>query len=174
VWTLLDPKEHVKMKAIHMETHSSFSLRPCNLDDLEKVYEIELRTQIAPWTMHQFQTEFDKPYSQFLLLTDDETDQIIAGYILFWNLFEEGQILTISVDLPFRRKGLAEKMLRKMIQLTELNKIKKILLDVRKSNTPAIQLYQKIGFSITHIRKEFYSNGEDAYLMIYNTKEIVN
>jgi ribosomal-protein-alanine N-acetyltransferase len=49
--------------------------------------------------------------------------------------------------------------------ITELKeKIKWITLEVRKSNTPAIKLYQKFDFSIINTRKNYYEN-EDAYLM---------
>ena len=43
--------------------------------------------------------------------------------------------------------------------------IRKVLLDVRKSNEVAVALYQGLGFVICHVRKAFYSDGEDAYQM---------
>lgn len=39
-------------------------------------------------------------------------------------------------------------------------------LEVRVSNVKAIALYQKFGFKNVAVRKRYYSNGEDAYLMI--------
>ena len=44
--------------------------------------------------------------------------------------------------------------------------IKNVNLEVRVSNVKAIALYQKFGFKNVAVRKDTYSNGEDAYLMI--------
>jgi len=38
-------------------------------------------------------------------------------------------------------------------------------LEVRVSNTPAINLYSKLGFMIVKIMKGYYADGEDAYVM---------
>jgi ribosomal-protein-alanine N-acetyltransferase len=80
-------------------------------------------------------------------------------------MFDECQILNVVTDLPFRGLGLAKEMVRKAISETHRKDLKKLVLDVRKSNEAAIQLYQSLGFSISHVRKSFYSNGEDAYQM---------
>jgi ribosomal-protein-alanine N-acetyltransferase len=56
-------------------------------------------------------------------------------------------------------------MLRQAIAEGIRNGMKRVVLDVRKSNVPAVSLYQSIGFTVTSIRKSFYSNGEDAYSM---------
>lgn len=143
----------------------SFSLRPATADDLSRVLAIENQVHVSPWKEEHFQSEFSKPYSHFLLFTDDETDLEVAGYIVFWIMFDECQILNVAVDLPYRGLGLAKKMIRKAAQVALQKGIKKMVLDVRKSNLPAIQLYQGLNFVITHIRKGFYSNGEDAYQM---------
>ncbi|HAR42060.1 MAG TPA: ribosomal-protein-alanine N-acetyltransferase [Bdellovibrionales bacterium] len=143
----------------------TFSLRPATEDDIPTISEIEKRAHKAPWAEGHFREELEKPYAHFLVLSDDETDSKIAGYIVYWIMFEECQILDVVVDLPYRGRGYAKLMIRNAVT-TALNKdIRKILLDVRKSNLPAIQLYQNMKFVITHVRKSFYSDGEDAYQM---------
>ena len=49
-----------------------------------------------------------------------------------------------------------------MGQLDEYNSI---ILEVRKSNFPAINLYLKFGFSELGIREKYYNDGEDAIIM---------
>ena len=142
-----------------------FSLRPATPDDLPKVLEIERKFIPMPWTEENFIAEMHKPYSEFLILTDDETDEIVAGYIIYWTLFDECQILNVVVDLPFRGIGIAQQMMRRAVQRATQQNIRRMVLEVRKSNLPAIQLYQKLGWAITQVRKGFYSNGEDAYQM---------
>ncbi len=146
-----------------MET--DFSLRPATVDDLLKIVEIEKRSNISPWAEENFKAELFKPYSHFLIFTDDETDSIVAGFIIFWSMFEECQILNLAIDESYRRLGLAKQLIRKASSLAMQHGIKKVVLEVRKSNSPAIHLYQGLGFVITHIRKRFYGNGEDAYQM---------
>ena len=148
-----------------------FSLRPATSDDLHHVIQIEQKVYVSPWTESQFQLELAKPYSHFLLLTDDETDTNIAGYIVCWIMYDECQILNLAVDLPYRGLGLAKMMMRKAMVLASKKGIKKITLEVRKSNLAAIHLYQELHFIIIHVRKNFYSDGEDAYSMVLSLED---
>src|SRR6185437_12180563 len=144
---------------------ASVSIRPMAQDDQPQILEIEKRCYPNPWSEESFRAEIAKPYSHIWVLTDDETDSEILGYVVFWLLFDECQILNIAVDLPHRGLGHAQRMIGKVIQEAIRKNCKRALLDVRKSNQAAIQLYQKMGFFITQLRREFYSNGEDAYQM---------
>lgn len=147
-----------------MET-PEFSLRPATTEDLEQILKIEQQCHVAPWTEDHFRAELIKPYSQFLVLTDDETDTKIVGYIVSWLMFDECQILNVVVDLPYRGLGFAKRMIRKAAIVAAQKGVNRVVLEVRKSNLPAIQLYQGLRFVITQIRRGFYSNGEDAYFM---------
>jgi ribosomal-protein-alanine N-acetyltransferase len=149
----------------------SYSLRPATSDDIPAILDVERRVHIAPWGDENFRFELTKPYSQFLVLTDDETDEKVAGYIIFWMLFEECQILNVVVDEPFRGQGMAKKMVRQAAQSAMQKGVKKVNLEVRKSNASAIQLYQGQRFVITQVRRNFYSNGEDAYQMTLHLDE---
>lgn len=142
-----------------------FSVRPLSSDDLMSLVALEAKIQKAPWTKEHFERELVKDYSRVLLMTDDETDSIIIGYIVYWVLADDAQVLNLGVDPLFRRRGIGSTLLRKAVGEAMRGGAKKITLDVRVSNTPAIQLYQETGFSITHRRKNFYSDGEDAYFM---------
>lgn len=143
----------------------SFSIRPGTEDDISKIVEIERAVHVAPWTEEHFQAELQKPFSLTLVMTDDETDEIIAGYLVAWKMFEEVQILNVAVAPSFQRRGFAKALIRKIISMAMSEGLKQVILDVRKSNVPAIQLYQSIGFTIRQVRKNAYSNGEDAYEM---------
>ena len=147
----------------------NYSIRPATEDDIVKILEIESKAHLAPWTETHFKEELEKPYSHFLVMTDDETDEIIAGYIVFWIMGSGGdgacEILNVAVDFPFRGKGMAKKLVQTAVASAVKEGAKRMVLDVRKSNMPAIQLYQTLKFTITQVRRSFYSNGEDAYGM---------
>lgn len=143
-----------------------YSLRPAAVDDLEIVLAIERVAQpVGAWTRESFVAEFEKPYSRFLVLTDDETDSKLVGYLVYWVLFEEASLQTIAVDLPSRGLGFAQAMLRHLVADAVRQGAKRVNLEVRKSNAPALHLYQKAGFTVSQVRKNFYSDGEDAYQM---------
>jgi ribosomal-protein-alanine N-acetyltransferase len=148
-----------------MSPSTGWSLRPATTDDLPKILEIEKRVHVAPWDGAGFEGELAKPYCRFLLMTDDETDSEIAGYVVFWTMFDECQLLNIAVDLPHRGLGFAKQMIRHLVNVASQKNAKRVILDVRKSNAAAIGLYQALGFSISHVRKAFYSDGEEAYQM---------
>ena len=150
---------------------SEYSLRPVTEEDLPKLVEIEQKVHVAPWSLAHFHAELDKPYSQVLVLTDDETDSQIAAYVVYWLMLDECEILNIAVDLPFRGLRFAKRMLRQVVNAATHKDLKRVVLDVRKTNQAAIQLYQGLGFTITQVRKNFYSNGEDAYQMTLPLKD---
>jgi ribosomal-protein-alanine N-acetyltransferase len=139
------------------------SLRPATPDDLDALVALEARVHPAPWTKSNFEGEWEKPYSRTWLLTDDDTDSEILGYVVFWQMDETVEILNIAVDFPYRGLGFAKRILQHVIREGLRENAKRLILDVRKSNLPAVALYQKSGMAITQVRKGFYSNGEDAY-----------
>jgi ribosomal-protein-alanine N-acetyltransferase len=148
-----------------MEAAAPCSLRPLAEDDLAQVVEIERRNHVAPWSEASFRAEIEKPYARAWVLTDDETDSQIFGYLVMHFLFEDAQILNVVVDLPYRGMGYAQRMIRQGVQEALRRDLKRMTLEVRKGNLSAVQLYQKLGFTITQVRRGYYSNGEDAYLM---------
>lgn len=83
---------------------------------------------------------------------------------MYTELNETADIIELIVQEEYRGRNIATCLLDYMI--SDLNdSVKLITLEVRKSNKIAIQLYQKFGFQIVHIRKRYYGDGEDAYLM---------
>jgi ribosomal-protein-alanine N-acetyltransferase len=141
------------------------SQRPAAEDDIAEILRIERAVHAAPWTEDNLKAEFAKPYAKLVVTTDDETDEKVAAYIAYWLMFDECHILNVAVDPGFRRLGLAKQLVMTVVRDAMRKNIRKILLDVRKGNAPAIALYQALGFVITHVRKDFYSDGEDAYQM---------
>jgi ribosomal-protein-alanine N-acetyltransferase len=139
------------------------SLRPATPDDLPALLAVEARVHTAPWTQENFEGEWEKGYSNTWVLTDDDTDREILGYVVYWLMEETIEILNIAVDFPYRGLGFAQKILQQVIREGLRQNAKRLILDVRKSNLPAVALYQKTGMAITQVRKGFYSNGEDAY-----------
>lgn len=142
-----------------------FSIRPATKCDIPQIIDIENRVHKSPWNAEHFIAEIKKPFAFFWVLTDDETDSQIAAYIIFWIIGEVGSVLNLVTDLEFRGMGYAQHMVRSGVRQALKQSCNKMILEVRKSNSAAIGLYQKTGFTISRIQKAMYSDGEDAYHM---------
>ncbi|MBR5279619.1 MAG: GNAT family N-acetyltransferase, partial [Clostridia bacterium] len=69
----------------------------------------------------------------------------------------------------YRRQGIGEQVLARILERLGENGVEKIFLEVRASNVAARALYSKMGFVVIGKRKGYYSGGEDAVIMEYHT-----
>lgn len=98
----------------------------------------------------------------------------IVGYILA-KMEEEvpdgkdphGHVTSISVLRPYRRLGLAKKlMIQSQEAMASIYRASYVSLHVRRSNRAALGLYRDtLGFTVKDIEKKYYADGEDAYAM---------
>ncbi|PKM92771.1 MAG: ribosomal-protein-alanine N-acetyltransferase, partial [Elusimicrobia bacterium HGW-Elusimicrobia-4] len=100
--------------------------------------------------------------SNFFAVVEDSE---IAGYICLWTVSDEAQITNITVKEKFRKKSIGSKLMKYIIDISYAMKIKKMFLEVRASNYPALKLYEKFGFKKIGVRKKYYSNSDDAVVM---------
>lgn len=144
-------------------------IRPMEFRDLDRVSELEKRIFRAPWPRRSFALELENSYSRSLVL---EFQGRVVGYAVYWLIDGEAHLANIAIDADYRGMGLGETLLRFILQELKLRKVKKIHLEVRKSNVVAQNLYFKFGFKITGIRKNYYTKDrEDALLMSLSLKE---
>jgi ribosomal-protein-alanine N-acetyltransferase len=87
----------------------------------------------------------------------------IIGYIFTHKIDKEVQILNFAIDISYQHKGYGEEFFSYFMD--QLDEDISIILEVRKSNFSAINLYLKFGFSELGIREKYYSDGEDAIVM---------
>ncbi len=89
-------------------------------------------------------------------------DEMIKGVLVFDYIYDRIEIEYIVVDPKYRKIGIATKLLK---YIEKNYKAKNITLEVKKNNIPAINFYNKNGFSIVSVRKNYYKD-EDGYLML--------
>lgn len=114
---------------------------------------------------------FSKVYSISEMLEDNiskvfvyEKDDQVVGFILATDLQETCDILSVVVDPNYRRMKVASNLIDYLISDLDEN-LKLITLEVSTKNTPALKLYDQFGFEVVNVRKKYYQNGDDAYLM---------
>jgi ribosomal-protein-alanine N-acetyltransferase len=105
--------------------------------------------------------------NEFEILTIKKNSRIVA--FLFYKIEDDKIFIRrMAVLGNFQRKGLATKMILKIVNIANVNSIKKLYLYVRVSNKKGINFQKKSGFK--KIEKVFshFPDGEDAYLMERN------
>lgn len=121
-----------------------------------------------PWSEGQFLESLENEFSLFLVA---EWDGNFAGFISVYIIFEEAQILNIAVSPVFRGKEIGKALILEAEKLAKEKNVKKLTLELRETNFSAKALYDKCGFTIDGMRKNFYSHPiENAILM---SKEVL-
>lgn len=137
-------------------------LREAVLSDAEELYEIEKLSFNEPWSKSAFE---DSINAEAVIVEICEADQI-EGFIVYSLICGEAEVYDIAVSPAHRRKGIGEMLLKNMLQ-----KCERAFLEVRESNAGAKALYKKMGFKESGMRKGYYSDGENAVVMIYERNE---
>ena len=138
------------------------SIREMKVDDLKRIVELEKDLFLSPWNEEDFIHELkENPMAGYYIL---EKENQIIGYIGLWFLGD--QCTTIATDRHLQGQGCASQLMEYALEKSEELHYQNVNLEVRVSNVKAIALYQKFGFKNVAVRKRYYSNGEDAYLMI--------
>ena len=93
-------------------------------------------------------------------------DGEFAAYLTYSKICDEIQIANVATLPQFRRNGIADKILCKLVNHAQETDVSVITLEVRSENAGAIALYEKHGFSVVGRRKGYYKNPvDDALLM---------
>lgn len=134
--------------------------------DLQAVLEIEALSFPNPWSLETFRGEIQNRDISFPLVVVHKPDGRISGYIIYWKVGDDVQVNNIAVHPDLRRLGLAEALMRHVIDRVRREGAVFMTLEVRESNTAARALYDKLGFEPMGVRKNYYSNPvEDALVM---------
>jgi ribosomal-protein-alanine N-acetyltransferase len=134
--------------------------------DLDEILQIENRSFSSPWSKRLFLADLNDEYTHIYIAKDCKNGKI-CGYICFSLIVDELHILNLAVDEPYRRKGIAARLLLHCLDTAGKGGAKIAYLEVRESHKVAIGFYEKNGFKIIARRKKYYSdNGEDALIMI--------
>lgn len=136
-------------------------------EDLDEILEIERASFPTPWTPGLFHGEKGNPISRMLVARiGQERGNRVAGYIVYWRVADEIHLHNIAVRRELRRRGIASRLLSRAIRESRPGGARLITLEVRQSNRPAKGLYEKLGLSVTGVRRAYYDDtGEDALIM---------
>lgn len=95
-----------------------------------------------------------------------EAEEAIVGFIGLWYMVDEAHVVSVGVGTDYRGCGIGELLLMSAIEQAVARRAAVVTLEVRPSNSTAIKLYGKYGFTEQGLRKAYYSdNREDALIM---------
>lgn len=135
------------------------------LEDADRVYQIENDSFFEPWTKKRLIKEFED--NSFLKHFVYEKDGEVVGFYIISTIADLVEIFTIAVDKDHREEGIGSKLLDHLINYAKEVGASEIWLEASTKNIAAVNLYEKYGFNIQSIRKNYYQKtGEDAYNMI--------
>ncbi len=161
--------------------HAPFNIRQVTLHETDALFKLENECFSNAWTKEQLHLALQSPH---ILILGIFSENILAAYVTVQCIPSylqakdaEAEILNIATDANYRRQGLAEALLRFLLDFGYSNGMCSLLLDVRQSNVAAKNLYDKLGFKVIAVRKKYYpilnnSNGvmssdsyENGYIM---------
>ena len=133
-----------------------------DISDIKKASEIEAKNFTHPWRYEDFLKQSEDKNSMFLVAKQRDS---VIGYISVSTVLDEASINTIAVKKESRRQGSAERLINEVVKRLR-ESCAFLTLEVRKSNTAAVSLYEKLGFEVVGERPRFYRDpDEDAILM---------
>ena len=149
------------MEKINLE---NITIEPFSIRHIEDVTSIHSQV-LDGWSMKSLISD----------LANDTTQSFVAIYngraVAFCSFIvtDDAELVFVCTHPLCRQQGVANKLLHDAIVALPVG-ITSVVLEVRSQNTPAINLYNKMGFVKLGLRKGFYSTpADDAVVMELTT-----
>lgn len=136
---------------------------PMQTEHIAQVAELEKLCFSDPWPEKILTSELDNPLSLWLVALDGEQ---VVGYVGSQSVLDEADMMNLAVLPEARRQGLAERLVTELCLRLAENRIKSLLLEVRVSNSPALALYEKLGFEQIGRRPNYYFHPKEDALIL--------
>ena len=152
---------------------TAFKIRRFKPPDLEQVMHTNRTCLPENYSSFFFTDLYERFPATFIV---GEENNKVVGYAMcriergipsfkILGLTKKGHLISIAVLPEYQRRGIGYALMREVMQGMFLYEAAECFLEVRISNTAAINLYKKLGFRIARTKRSYYANGEDAYLM---------
>uniref|UniRef100_B1XUU7 [Ribosomal protein bS18]-alanine N-acetyltransferase n=1 Tax=Polynucleobacter necessarius subsp. necessarius (strain STIR1) TaxID=452638 RepID=B1XUU7_POLNS len=140
------------------------SFLPMQMTDLEDVLKIESISHLHPWTRGNFSDSLAAGHWAYCVRP--QAEQILKGsyldpaalwaYCILFPAVDELHLLNITVSPHLCKLGLGQRMMAAIEGVAFQQKMPRIILEVRPTNTAALALYQKLDYEQIGVRKNYY------------------
>ena len=132
------------------------------LSDLLEIKDI-LSTDFDDfWNFNIFESELKNPNSKYIVA---KSDNVIVGFAGIWISVDDIHITNIVTKKTMRHLGIGSILLEKLLEISKKENLSSLTLEVNEKNTNAIKLYEKYNFKKIGLRKNYYSQNENAIIM---------
>jgi ribosomal-protein-alanine N-acetyltransferase len=141
---------------------------PMRLQDVDDVVALEHSVFPHPWSRANFTDSLSSGYDAWVLR---DAHGALHGYYLLMPAVDEAHLLDVAVAASRQRRGLGRYLLDKAAARARGLGMASILLEVRPSNTRALDVYHRYGYVEIGRRRAYYpaheGQREDAIVMRY-------
>lgn len=139
-----------------------FLIRQATKEDAAAIANIEKACFSVPWSEEAIKETLCESNSLFYCALRGEK---LFGYIGSYSVLDEVYITNIAVLKEYRKIGAARALLKRLSEDSKKSKKAFVTLEVRKSNLPAVSLYESEGFVLSGERKDFYEKPREDGLI---------
>ena len=134
-----------------------------SISDVPAVAELERKCFSDPWSERSVAAELENPLSLWLVALLGRT---VVGYVGSQSVMEQADMMNIAVNPDYRRQGIAESLIERLVAELKDKQVSSLTLEVRASNAPAIALYRRLGFIQVGKRSNYYRNPREYALIL--------
>jgi [ribosomal protein S18]-alanine N-acetyltransferase len=151
----------------------NYNFRPFKPADLEDVIQINRNCLPENYTPLFFMNLYKRYPDTFFVA---EFNKELIGYIMCrietgapsfktLGITRKGHVISIAILPKHQQKGIGYSLMLEATQAMWNYNAKECYLEVRASNLPAVGLYKKLGFETVRTLRNYYADGENAFLM---------
>ena len=150
-------------------TTPQVNFRSMQLQDVERVMQIDQLSFTMPWPKSSFRFELEENDASRCWVAEvqfDKGESDIIGIAVVWQLVDQAHIATIAIHPEYRQMGIGTDFLFYILEKAQSEGMLSATLEVRETNLAAQSLYRKFGFQVTGRRRRYYHDTqEDALIM---------
>ena len=140
-----------------------YEIVPMAEEHVKEIARLEKACFSQPWSEEGSAAELRNPTACFLTALKDGK---VAGYAGMHVVCGEGYLTNVAVFPEMQGKGVGRALVKTLITQAREKQCAFVSLEVRPSNLPAVELYQKEGFQPVGRRKGFYDAPKEDGLIL--------
>ena len=137
--------------------------RKVNEKDIAQIVALEKEVFSDAWSEVSVRETVNQTQA---FITVAEVEEAVAGYCIIYHVMDEAEIARIAVGEAWKRQGVGSALLEYTLSCCKEQQIERVLLDVRESNVAARMFYEKHGFAIDGMRKDFYEQPKESAVLM--------
>ena len=140
-------------------------VRPADPGDIDALCRLSAGMGQTAWSRASLLRDLAGKTARFLICEEGVTP---VGYVHWWHMPGEAEIMNVVVDESFRRRGIATALLRALMTKAREEGAEVVFLEVAENNTAARRLYGRLGFRTVCVREKYYAGScENAIILQY-------